>query len=134
MILHNKYDKLTLKTKLAGEQFRRITLSFYRYVILDDIENFRDDFYARLSQLDVLGRIYLAHEGINAQLSVPEQNWSEFVELINSYVQFKNVDMKIAIEDDGKSFYKLIVRIRKKIVAETDFLTTVLMSPMSENI
>ncbi len=118
MILHNKYDKETLKKRLFEENFKRITLSFYRYVILDDINDLRDKFYKQLSDLGVLGRIYLAREGVNAQVSVPEHNQSAFIELLNSYPQFKNVDLKIAIEDDGKSFYKLIVRIRQKIVGD----------------
>ena len=116
--MHNKYDKETLRKKLNEEQFKRITLSFYRYVILDDVTGLRDLFYKQLSELEVLGRIYLATEGINAQISVPEHNWKAFIELLNSYDQFKNVDLKIAVEDNGKSFFKLIVRIRTKIVAD----------------
>ena len=118
MELHNKYDKETLKKKLNQEDFHRITLSFYRYVILEEIELLRDNFYRQLSEINVLGRIYLANEGINAQISVPENNWNLFIELLNSFPPFKEVDLKIAVEDDGKSFYKLIVRIREKIVGD----------------
>ena len=113
MVLYNKYDKETLKKKLSEEQFKRITLSFYRYVILEELPLFRDNFYKQLSELNVLGRIYIAREGINAQISVPEKDWNSFIDLLNSYVQFKDVDLKIAVEDDGKSFSKLIVRIRE---------------------
>jgi UPF0176 protein len=118
MLLHNKYDKETLKKKLNSEDFKRITLSFYRYVIIEDVNSFRDELYGKLNEINVLGRIYLAREGVNAQISVPESNWIAFLELLNSYPQFKNVDLKIAVEDDGKSFYKLIVRVRGKIVAD----------------
>ena len=118
MVLHNKYDKETLKKRLNEEDFHRITLSFYRYVILDEIISLRDNFYEKLCDLNVLGRIYLANEGVNAQICVPEQNWDLFIALLNSYPQFKDVDLKIAVEDDGKSFYKLIVRIREKIVGD----------------
>ncbi len=118
MALHNKYDKETLRSKLAREEFTRVTLSFYRYVILGDLSILRDNFYMQLNELGVLGRIYIAHEGINAQISVPEYKFDDFVALLNSYPQFKDVDLKIAVEDDGKSFYKLIVRIREKIVGD----------------
>ena len=118
MQLHNKYDKETLRKKLGNEPFRRITLSFYRYVILNDVNSLRESLYAALSTLEVLGRIYLAKEGINAQISVPEHNFEKFKSLLASYDHFKNIDLKIAIEDDGKSFYKLIVRLRHKIVAD----------------
>jgi len=118
MSLHNKYDKETLVRKLESEPFGRITLSFYRYVRLNDLENFRNRLYRQLEELGVLGRIYVATEGINAQISVPEPTIEKFKALLESYDEFKNMDLKIAIEDDGKSFYKLIVRMREKIVAD----------------
>jgi UPF0176 protein len=126
MQLHNKYDKKTLKNRLAEEDFKRVTLSFYRYVILpipvnyvpESPDPFRDLLYSKFAELNVLGRIYIAHEGINAQLSVPEFNFEKFRALVDSFPEFKNVPFKIAVEDDGKSFYKLIVRVRHKIVAD----------------
>jgi UPF0176 protein len=118
MVLHNKYDKKTLKKWLNEEPFKRVTLSFYKYVIIHEIDTLRDSFYKKLTDIGVLGRIYLAYEGINAQISVPENKWNDFIALLNSFPEFKNIDLKIAIEDDGKSFHKLIVRIRKKIVAD----------------
>ncbi len=118
MILHNKYDKQILRKHLLAENFKRVTLSFYRYVLLENTEELRDELYLRFQELNVLGRIYIAAEGINAQLSVPEFNFEKFRTLIDTYVQFANVEFKIAVEDDGKSFYKLIVRIKNKIVAD----------------
>jgi len=118
MVLHNKYDKLLLKKKLHEESFSRITLSFYRYVIIPEIEAFRDSLYIRLSELNVFGRIYVAREGINAQLSVPEHHWDDFLKVLEADPFLKQMQLKIAVEDNGKSFYKLIVRIRKKIVAD----------------
>src|SRR5690349_14919034 len=105
MVLHNKYDKATLKKKLSEEPFQRVTLSFYRYVIIENIDAFRDELYRRFDELHVLGRIFIAREGINAQLSVPDFNFEKFRALTDSYSQFKDVAFKIAVEDDGKSFY-----------------------------
>ena len=118
MQLRNIYDKRILKKKLREEGFKRITLSFYRYVILEKIDELRDELYLKFNELNVFGRIYLAQEGVNAQLSVPEFNFDKIRSLIDTYPQFSQVPFKIAVEDDGKSFYKLIVRIRKKIVAD----------------
>lgn len=128
MILHNKYNKEELREKLYAESFRRITLSFYRYVKIDDVNLFRDELYLKLNELGVFGRIYLATEGVNAQISVPEQNFEAFKNLLNNsdinsrltshYTLLKGVPLKIAVEDDGKSFYKLIVRVKNKIVAD----------------
>lgn len=118
MQLRNKYNKETLKKKLAREDFSRITLSFYKYVILENVESFRDDLYKKFSELNVLGRIYLAHEGVNAQVSVPEPDFEKFRSLVDSIPEFTNVPFKIAVEDGSKSFLKLIVRLRNKIVAD----------------
>ena len=75
MQAHNIYDKQHLKKKLAEETFKRVTLSFYRYVQIENVEEFRNALFFVFTEMNVLGRIYIAHEGINAQLSVPEQNF-----------------------------------------------------------
>jgi len=118
MQAHNIYDKQYLKKKLLEENFKRVTLSFYRYVKIENIEAFRDTLFLAFTELNVLGRIYVAHEGINAQLSVPEQTFELFQNFVNQNIFLKEVPFKIAVEDDGKSFYKLIVRVKNKIVAD----------------
>ncbi|MBK7430741.1 MAG: rhodanese-related sulfurtransferase [Bacteroidia bacterium] len=117
-MLYNKYDKETLRNKLMAEDFPRTTLSFYRYVILENVNEMRDMLYKEFEAFQVFGRIYVAREGINAQISVPTHNFEKFISQLYSHPEFANVDLKIAVEDDGKSFYKLIVRVRSKIVAD----------------
>ncbi len=127
MILHNTIDKEILKRKLHEESYKRRTLSFYRYVTLENLDALRDELWLMWNELNVFGRVYIAKEGVNAQISVPEHNWDSFVERLYTYPPFKDVPFKIAVEDNGKSFYKLIVRIRKKIVADglpDDFFDT----------
>ena len=68
--------------------------------------------------MNALGRIYLAYEGINAQMSVPEVNYTNFLAYLDSYEEFKHMPIKAGVEDDGKSFYKLAIKVRKKIVAD----------------
>jgi UPF0176 protein len=118
MQLHNKINKKELKKKLHEETFRRVTLSFYKYVIIENPDQLRDELYKMWSALNVFGRIYVAREGINAQMSVPEANFEEFKKQLYSDPRFNNVPLKIAVEDDGKSFYKLAVKVREKIVAD----------------
>jgi UPF0176 protein len=118
MQLHNKVNKEVLKERLKQEPFKRRTLSFYRYVIMADTQAMRDRLYLMWNQLGVFGRVYIAREGINAQISVPEHNWDSFVAQLYAFDEFNQVPFKIAVEDDGKSFYKLIVRIRERIVAD----------------
>ncbi len=116
--LYNKQGPEELRKKLEAETFKRRTVSFYRYVIIEDPQAMRDTLYREWSELNCLGRIYVAREGINAQMNVPEHNWTAFVEKVYAHHEFKDVPFKIAVEDDGKSFIKLTVKVRNKIVAD----------------
>lgn len=116
--LYNKLGREELQKRLDAETFERRTVSFYRYVIIDNVEEMRDTLFREWSQLNCLGRIYIAREGINAQMNVPEHHWAEFTETLYAHKEFNNIPFKIAVEDDGKSFLKLSVKIREKIVAD----------------
>lgn len=118
MFLYNRVNKKILKERIQADTTPRTTLSFYRYVILSDLQQLRDDLFFKWSQLGVLGRIYIAREGINAQMSVPTSNFDEWKNQLDTYPAFANMPLKIAVEDNGKSFYKLAIKIRNKIVAD----------------
>lgn len=118
MNLHNLENKHSLKEKIKNDPTPRTTISFYRYTPITDIQVFRDRLYIDWSNLKVLGRIYLALEGINAQFSIPTVNIDQFKNYLNNINALKDMPLKIAVEDDGKSFYKLDIKIRKKIVAD----------------
>ncbi len=100
----------------AGED--RLTLSFYKYAHIGNPKLFRNHLFVAWDKLDVLGRIYIAHEGINAQLSIPAKNFSTFKAFIDEIYFLKNVRLNIAIEQDNKSFLKLKIKVRPKIVAD----------------
>lgn len=116
--LHNRVDRRLLKQRLQEEDFKRITLSFYRYVILENPQEVRDRLFLELQNLNCFGRIYVAREGINAQMSVPEAHYQQFIDKLYAWPEFNQVPFKIAIEDDGKSFFKLGIKVREKIVAD----------------
>jgi len=118
MALYNKVNREELKKRLQEESIQRTTLSFYRYVIVDDPQLLRDTLFRQWKELNILGRIYVAREGINAQMSVPVANWDRFLELLYADIRFKEIPLKIAVEDDGKSFYRLTIKVRPKIVAD----------------
>ena len=111
-------SKEELKKRLYEEKFNRITLSFYRYIKIENPEEFRLLLLKEWGNLGVFGRIYLAREGVNAQLSVPESNFETFKSQLDSTDYLKEMPLKIAIEDNGKSFYKLTIKVRPKIVAD----------------
>lgn len=100
----------------AGQ--KRITLSFYQYANISDPEQFRNDLFLAWSKLDALGRTYVAHEGINAQMSVPAENFEAFRETLEAYDFMKGIRLNVAVEQDDLSFLKLTVKVRKKIVAD----------------
>ena len=100
----------------AGKE--RLTISFYKYAHIGNTEIFRNHLFIHWDTLEVLGRIYVAHEGINAQLSVPAENFQEFKLHLDSISFLENVRLNIAIEQDNKSFLKLKVKVRHKIVAD----------------
>lgn len=116
--LYNRYSREELQKRLDAETFKRRTVSFYRYVIIEDVEAMRDKLYAQWDDLNCLGRIYIAREGINAQMNVPEHHWDQFVQELYSIPEFSDVPFKIAVEDNGKSFLKLTVKVRHQIVAD----------------
>jgi UPF0176 protein len=116
--LHNRVSQKELKRLLYEEKEPRITLSFYRYTPLVDPQVFRDTLFATFQQLGVFGRIYVAAEGINAQLSVPRSNFNAFRDHLYSLPGLDGVRLNIAVEDDGKSFWVLKIKVRDKVVAD----------------
>ena len=100
----------------AGED--RITLSFYKYAKIGNPQIFRNHLFVEWDKMDVLGRIYVAHEGINAQLSLPAKHFDAFKKMIDNISFLQNVRLNIAIEQDAKSFLKLKIKVRPKIVAD----------------
>lgn len=116
--LHNKVDKRLLKAELEKSTEKRVTLSFYQYAKIDNPVIFRDHFYSILAECGVFGRIYVAKEGVNGQISVPESQFEAFKEALYSIDFLSGIRLNIAIEDDGKSFYKLAIKVKDKIVAD----------------
>lgn len=116
--LYNKLGPEELRKRLDAETFSRRTVSFYRYVNIEDPQAMRDRLYLMWDNLQCLGRIYVAREGINAQMNVPEHHWAQFAEELYELPEFNDIPFKIAVEDDGKSFLKLTVKVREKIVAD----------------
>ncbi len=117
-MLHNRINRKELIEKLNVEPFARKTVSFYRYVYIDDPAAYRNEIYRRWEEFNIFGRIYVAHEGINAQMSIPEHHVEAFQKDLMQDERLSNVPLKWAIEDDGKSFYKLTIKVRPKIVAD----------------
>jgi len=117
-VLHNRVSQKELKQRMLEETEPRVTLSFYQYFPVTDPQAFRDDLYKALNALSVFGRIYVAAEGINAQISVPQSNYEAFRNYLYSIEPLNGVRLNVAVDDDGKSFWVLKIKVREKIVAD----------------
>jgi UPF0176 protein len=116
--LHNRISRKELKELILNDPTPRITISFYCYFKIEEPPVFRDELYKQLKALAVMGRIYLAHEGVNAQLSVPAGKFEALKSYLYSIEPLKDLRLNIAVDDDGKSFYVLDIKVRNKIVAD----------------
>jgi UPF0176 protein len=117
-VLHNRISNQELKQKLLQETEQRTTISFYQYFAIAHPAAFRNELYETLNVLKVFGRIYVAHEGINAQVSVPVYNYEALKNYLYSYPTLNGIRLNVAVDDDGKSFWVLKIKVREKIVAD----------------
>ncbi len=116
--LRNLVSQAELKKRIEADTQPRTTLSFYQYHPIEDPQAWRDELYQCFESLGVLGRVYVAHEGINAQISVPTENFEAFKNYLYSFDFLSGIRLNIAVEDDGKSFWVLKIKVRPKIVAD----------------
>ncbi len=116
--LYNLVNNDELKLRMQQSAEERTTLSFYKYHHIDDPRAFRDRLYAEWTALGVFGRVYVAKEGINGQVSVPTPQLLAFREALYAIPFLSGIRLNIAVDDDGKSFYKLKIKVRDKIVAD----------------
>ena len=118
MQLYNNISSEERSKILDESNQNRITLSFYKYANIINPKKFRDDLYRFWDKIDVLGRIYVASEGINAQLSLPEKNIQIFIKHLNSISFLKGIRLNFALSHYTKSFLKLKIKVRDKILAD----------------
>ena len=117
-LLHNRVSQKELKERLQADPTPRTTLSFYRYHTIQNPQFFRDQLWKGLQELGVYGRIYVAHEGINAQVSVPTDHFDALKNYLYSFDWMHQMRLNIAVDDDGKGFWVLKIKVRDKIVAD----------------
>lgn len=117
-LLHNRVSNKELKERMLAEAEPRTTISFYQYYFIENPQAFRDELWKGLTALKVFGRIYVANEGINAQISVPQNYFEDLKNYLYSYPWMNGLRLNIAVDDDGKSFWVLKIKVRDKIVAD----------------
>ena len=116
--LHNRVSRALLKQRAQDDSTPRNTISFYCYFPIDDTQQFRDKWYDYFSKLDIYGRIYIATEGINAQISCPTSNLNLLKDFIYSHDHLNGLRLNLAVDERTSSFYVLDIKIRNRIVAD----------------
>ena len=116
--LMNRVNREVLLSELRSTPQARTTLSFYKYHRIENLKSLRNELYLKLDALQTKGRIFIAHEGINAQISVPNNLFEALKETLYSYDYLNNVRLNVAVTDDGKSFFKLTIKVKDKIVVD----------------
>jgi len=118
MQLYNTLSNIERAELIQQAGKERLTISFYKYSKISNPTLLRNQLFLFWDSIEVLGRIYVAQEGINAQLSVPADNFEAFKTHLDTIDFLENVRLNIAIEHDLFSFLKLKVKVRDKIVSD----------------
>ena len=96
--LRNLLSKEELEARLAADPRPRTTLSFYQYANITEPQQFRDQLFAAWTELDVLGRVYVAFEGVNGQISLPSEHLDAFRAQLDTIECLRGIRLNIAIE------------------------------------
>ena len=118
MQLYNKISAEERRLLIQASNDERLTLSFYKYHKILNLKLFRDYLFFHWNSMDILGRIYIAQEGINAQLSLPAFQFKKFKTFLDGITFLKSIRLNIAVEQNDESFLKLTIKIKDKIVAD----------------
>ena len=118
MNLYNRLSNAESIEILENSGEERLILSFYKYFKIKNLSIFRNYLFSSWSKIGVLGRIYVAAEGINAQLSLPKKKLSFFISELDQIDPLKGIRLNFAIKNSMKSFLKLKIKIRKQIVVD----------------
>lgn len=120
MQLWNTFNKEELVKRLTESGHEFVTVSFYQYAKIANPRLFRDHLFQMWSKLEIVGRTYVAQEGINAQISVPVANFERFRDELYEIEFLENIRLNVAVEDAGVPFpfLKLKIKVRDKILAD----------------
>ena len=90
-------------------------LLYYCYTPLADPEQFRDEHHRLCLDLQLLGRVIVAAEGLNGTVSGTRENCAAYMAAVKAEPRFATLEFKI---DDvpAHTFQKLHVRVKPEIV------------------
>lgn len=90
-------------------------LLYYHYAHIEDLDTFRDDHQRFCDEHKLLGRVYVAKEGINGTLSGIKEQVILYMNYLKRDERFKDIVFKVD-EASEHAFNKMHVRIKKELV------------------
>jgi UPF0176 protein len=87
---------------------------YYTYMPISDLDKFRDEHYEKCLELNLLGKIIVASEGINGCVSGDDSNIEKYVEYIKT-LGVNDAEIKVTAAQ-GHNFRKLWVKIKSQII------------------
>lgn len=120
MQLWNTLSKEELEKQMKESGYQFVTVSFYQYAHIENPRLFRDHLFLMWSKLNVVGRTYVAKEGINAQMAIPIIHFQQFRDQLYEIDFLNGIRLNIAVDEAEAdfSFLKLKVKVRDKILAD----------------
>lgn len=90
-------------------------LLYYKFVPVEDPENFAAEHLQFCKELGLKGRILVAHEGINGTVSGTIEQTEKYMDAMHHDPRFSDMTFKID-KHDGHAFKKMHVRHRSELV------------------
>jgi UPF0176 protein len=90
-------------------------LLFYKYITFPDPEKFCMEHLLFCQQNNILGRVWIAHEGINGTVSGLREDIEKYKSEIRKYPEFSDIWFKEDL-NDAHAFNKIHVRVKNEIV------------------
>lgn len=93
-------------------------LLYYKYVQIDNPEDYKEEHKKLCEELGLKGRILIAEEGINGTLEGTAENTEKYVKHMQADPRFADMHFKRSVGTwDGSAFPRLSVKARTEIVA-----------------
>lgn len=92
-----------------------LIILYYHYTRIDDLESYRSEHLNYCLNNNLLGRVYIAHEGINGTLSGLKDDILNYMNYLRRDSRFSDIVFKID-EANTHAFHKMHVKIKKELV------------------
>lgn len=118
MLRKKKISNKILKIIYEHDYTKRTMMSLYKYFRIKNPIILLDLIKLELKKYDVLGRIYIANEGINVQISTPDFYLKHVISFFkNLNIHMKNIFINYSIVNQSMAFWKLQIKVRKQLVS-----------------